>query len=105
MSNCRRARHGESDGKGRGISRRDSRTKRFRKLPYDQKPYWDVERARIGNSRKVPVEVVVNGSAVARKEIDADGQLRDVAFNVPVSPKAVGSRCAFCRLRIPTRFG
>ena len=43
------------------------------KLRYDQKPYWDVERARIGNSRKVPVEVVVNGRAVDRKEIDADG--------------------------------
>ena len=28
------------------------------------KPYWDVERARIGNTRKVPVEVVVNGFAV-----------------------------------------
>ena len=56
----------------------------IRKLRYDQKPYWDVERARIGNSRKVPVEVVVNGRAVERKEIDADGKLRDVAFNVPV---------------------
>ena len=57
----------------------------IRKLRYDQKPYWDVERARIGNSRKVPVEVVVNGRAVDRKEIDADGQLRDVTFNVPVT--------------------
>ena len=57
----------------------------IRKLRYDQKPYLDVERARIGNSRKVPVEVVVNGRAVDRKEIDADGQLRDVTFNVPVT--------------------
>jgi hypothetical protein len=56
----------------------------IRKLSYDKKPYWDVERARIGNSRKVPLEVVVNGRAVARKEIDADGNLRDVVFNVPV---------------------
>ena len=29
--------------------------------PLDQKPYWDVERARIGQSRKVKVEVIVNG--------------------------------------------
>jgi hypothetical protein len=32
----------------------------------------------------VPVEVVVNGRAVARKEIAADGELRDVEFTVPV---------------------
>ena len=56
----------------------------IRKLSYDKKPYWDVERARIGNSRRVPLEVVVNGRVVERKEIDADGKLRDVAFNVPV---------------------
>jgi hypothetical protein len=56
----------------------------IRKLRYDQKPYWDVERARIGNSRKVPVEVVVNGRSVKQQEIEADGQLRDIAFTVPV---------------------
>jgi hypothetical protein len=50
----------------------------------DQKPYWDVERARIGASREVPVELIVNGNAVARKTIVADGQLRDVAFDVPI---------------------
>lgn len=52
---------------------------------YDQKPYWDVERARVGNTRRVPVEVVVNGMAVARKEIDADGTLRDISFDVKVN--------------------
>ena len=56
----------------------------IRKLPYDKKPYWDVERARIGNSRKVPVEVVVNGRVVDRKEMDADGKLRDIVFTVPL---------------------
>lgn len=56
----------------------------IRKLRYDEKPYWDVERARIGNSRKVPVEVVVNGKTVDRKEIEADGELRDIQFTVPV---------------------
>src|SRR5262249_29648885 len=50
----------------------------------DQKPYWDVERARIGTSREVPVELVVNGRAVASKNIVADGQLRDVSFDVPI---------------------
>src|SRR5262249_24386004 len=44
-------------------------TERIRKTPLNQKPYWDIERARIGTSRKVPVEVVVNGHAVDQKEI------------------------------------
>lgn len=51
---------------------------------YDEKPYWDVERARIGNSREVPVELVVNGRAVARRNVPADGQVRDVAFDVAI---------------------
>jgi hypothetical protein len=38
-----------------------------RALPYDQKPYWDVERARAGNTREVPVEIVVNGKVLAKK--------------------------------------
>jgi len=49
---------------------------------YDEKPYWDVERARVGDSREVPVELVVNGRAVARRNVPADGQVRDVAFDV-----------------------
>jgi hypothetical protein len=56
----------------------------IRARPYDQQPYWDVERARIGTSREVPVEVVVNGKAVARQTIPADGQARDLKFTVPV---------------------
>jgi hypothetical protein len=50
--------------------------------PADQKPFWDIERSRIGQSAKVPIEVIVNGEVVDRREIDADGQLRDQAFNV-----------------------
>lgn len=53
----------------------------IRKRPLNQKPYWHVERARIGNSRKVPVELIVNGEAVARKEIEADGGLNDIQFD------------------------
>jgi len=51
---------------------------------YDEKPYWDVERARIGDTREVPVELVVNGEAVARKNVPADGQARDVTFDVAI---------------------
>jgi hypothetical protein len=51
---------------------------------YNEKPYWDVERARIGDTREVPVELVVNGQAVARKNVLADGQVHDVAFDVAI---------------------
>jgi hypothetical protein len=57
----------------------------LRDRPYDQQPYWHIERARIGETRKVPVEVVVNGEAVARTEVLADGKLREVSFEVDVS--------------------
>jgi hypothetical protein len=53
--------------------------------PYREQPYWHIERARIGDSREVPVEVVVNGQAVAKKTILADGRLQDVSFDVPVT--------------------
>jgi hypothetical protein len=56
----------------------------IRDRPVDQEPYWHVERARIGNTREVPVELVVNGKAVARRNIVADGSIMDVAFDVPV---------------------
>ncbi|MGA7409989.1 MAG: CehA/McbA family metallohydrolase [Bryobacteraceae bacterium] len=56
----------------------------IRSLPLDEKPYWDIERARIGDSREVPVEVVVNGKAVQRKAVVADGQVRELQFDVPV---------------------
>jgi hypothetical protein len=52
----------------------------LRALPLDEKPYWHLERARIGGARKVAVELVVNGEAVARQEIEADGRIAPVAF-------------------------
>ncbi len=53
----------------------------IRSKPLSQKPYWHVERARIGESRKVPVELIVNGEAVERREIVADGSITDVQFD------------------------
>ena len=55
-----------------------------RTRPPDQQPYWDVERARIGNTRDVPLEIVVNGKVVASKPVTADGVLREVTFDVPI---------------------
>jgi hypothetical protein len=56
----------------------------LRDRPIDEQPYWHIERARIGNSRQVPVELVMNGTPVARKEIVADGSVQEIAFDVPV---------------------
>jgi hypothetical protein len=50
----------------------------------EQKPYWDLERARVDETRKVPVEVIVNGEPVARTEITADGSVEGVSFDVPI---------------------
>jgi hypothetical protein len=52
--------------------------------PLDAEPYWHIERARIKGTRQVPVELVMNGKAIARKNILADGTLQDVTFNVPI---------------------
>jgi len=53
-------------------------------LDYAKKPYWDIERARIEDTREVPVEVIVNGYPVAKKSILADGKLQDVSFDVKI---------------------
>ena len=66
----------------------------IRSLAVDKKPYWDVERSRVGDTRTVPVEVVVNGQVVATRNIVADGTLRDEAFDVPIT------RSAWVALRI-----
>src|SRR5690606_23228471 len=47
----------------------------------DQRPNWHVERARVGDSRRVPVELVVNGESVETREIEADGSVHDMTFD------------------------
>jgi hypothetical protein len=59
-------------------------TERIRRSSLYSKPYWDLERARLRESRRVPVEVVVNGRAVDQKEIVADGSVQSVDFEVPI---------------------
>ncbi|MBI1900599.1 MAG: CehA/McbA family metallohydrolase [Planctomycetia bacterium] len=53
----------------------------IRNRPLEQQPYWHVERARIGDTRKVPVELIVNGIAVERQEIEADGKVSQIKFS------------------------
>jgi hypothetical protein len=57
----------------------------LRNLSYDQKPYWSLERARIGNTKRVPVELVVNGKPVAKQEVPADGAVHNIAFQTTIS--------------------
>ena len=57
---------------------------RIRDRPWDQKPYWHLERARIDRTRSVPLDLIVNGEPVARREILADGEMRDVRFDVQI---------------------
>ncbi len=51
---------------------------------YSQKPYWHVERARMGDSRDVLVELIVNGYPVEQQRIVADGTLHDIVFETNI---------------------
>ena len=66
------------------------------KLRLNQKPYWDLERARIGSSREVMVELIVNGTPVDKKRITADGAIRDLSFDARIE------RSSWVALRIAT---
>jgi len=56
----------------------------IRSRPPTDKPYWHLERARIGSTREVPLEIVVNGVAVANRTLIADGTPREVSVEVPI---------------------
>jgi hypothetical protein len=51
----------------------------------EEAPYWHIERARIGSSRKVPVELIVNGYPVESIEIEADGSWNDLSFEYEIT--------------------
>ena len=52
--------------------------------PLTHKPYWHIERARVGDSREVDVELLVNGLPVERKRVRADGKTRRMEFSLKV---------------------
>jgi len=60
------------------------RTEAIRSRRLDEKPYWHLERCRIGATRRVPVEVIVNGRPVATREIEADGRVVRVDLDVEI---------------------
>jgi len=49
-----------------------------------EKPYWHIERARVGGSRNVEIELLVNSYPVAKETVSADGQTREVSFDVQI---------------------
>ena len=60
-------------------------TEVIRNSRLDEKPYWHIERCRIDSTRKVPVELVVNGEPVARRELLADGNTRPLEFELEIA--------------------
>ena len=86
----RRRRHARRDvGHGtrpchaerRVAARRDAGHLACRTQDADQKPFWDVERARVGSSRDVKIEFLVNGRR--RRDAHADGRWRRSARSRP----------------------
>ncbi|MGB6043503.1 MAG: CehA/McbA family metallohydrolase [Pirellulales bacterium] len=61
----------------------DDPDEEIHKRPYDQKPYWHLERARL-DDRNVKVELIVNGRPVEEQVVKADGALNDVLFNTEI---------------------
>ncbi|HEX7860574.1 MAG TPA: CehA/McbA family metallohydrolase [Verrucomicrobiae bacterium] len=51
---------------------------------FDKQPYWDIERARIDQTRTVPVELIVNGIPVATQTITAAGTMHEPKFTVNI---------------------
>ncbi|MFM9090699.1 MAG: CehA/McbA family metallohydrolase, partial [Verrucomicrobiota bacterium] len=57
----------------------------FRGLSPSRKPYCDLERARLGDTREVAVELVVNGRPAARRTLRADGSLGEIALEAEIT--------------------
>ncbi len=46
--------------------------------------YWNIEHARVGTSRTIPIELIVNGYPVARQIIVADGKINSLQFDAKI---------------------
>jgi hypothetical protein len=47
-------------------------------------PYWNIERARIGSSQNINIELILNGQLVEKQTIAANGNWNNVAFNYKI---------------------
>lgn len=59
-------------------------TKRLRGLRLDEKPYWHIERCRLGDTRQVLVEVIVNGEVAKQAKLVADGSVQEMEIPVEI---------------------
>jgi hypothetical protein len=66
-------------------AKQDSIGEKIANTPIDITPFWDIERSRIDKSRKVRVELIVNGEAVDTTEITANGEVSDIKFNYKIN--------------------
>jgi len=65
----------------------------IRRMRLDEKPFWHPERARVEKTRQVPVELIVNGEAVEKKFLEADGNVEELSFEyVPTQSSWVALR-------------
>jgi hypothetical protein len=60
--------------------------------PDDQKPYWDLERARVGQSRDVQVEFLIDGHVAATRTLAADGHGPRPCGRTDASAERMGRR-------------
>jgi hypothetical protein len=51
----------------------------------DRQPYWHIERARIGTTREIEVELIANGNIVGRKRITSDGDWKELYFEYNIT--------------------
>jgi hypothetical protein len=56
-------------------------TEAIRKLAPLEKPYWHLERARVGGTRQVIVELIVNGQPLEARAVVAGGQVQPLRFD------------------------
>lgn len=60
--------------------KQDSTGEKIAKTAIIEKPYWDIERSRVGKSRTVRAELIWNGVPVDTVEVQANGELNDISF-------------------------
>jgi hypothetical protein len=53
-------------------------------FPIFEQPQWSPERARVGGTRDVTVEAVLNGRPIASQRLTADGAISDLTFEIPI---------------------
>ncbi|HET9056278.1 MAG TPA: CehA/McbA family metallohydrolase [Chitinophagaceae bacterium] len=52
---------------------------------WTQKPFWNIERGRIGKTRTIAVELIINGEVAAVKDMKADGSIQNIFFEAEIT--------------------